>query len=165
MSVSASAYGRFAEHGELTLGVFGGFLLAALVLVLQNRTNFETLGEPYFEALIFIMSVGIFSSIFGSSTWSFIAAQTPNEKKRETGLNRYALFMTSLTTVMLLFAIPMLVAPFNLALGILIWVIGFLMFGVQFYLSSKEASHSEVVIRPRSNSSDGRQKDEENNFP
>lgn len=135
-----SAFRRYAEHGELTVGVIGGFLLAALVLVLQNPTNFETFGKPYVDVLLFVMATGVFSSFFGTTVWSFIAATEPEENIAE--MNNFALTMTSVTDAMLLFTIPLLILPFYWPLGIAVGAVGFGIFTFQSCLSYRAHQYS-----------------------
>ena len=129
---------QFAQHGELVIGVIGGFLLAALVLVLQKPTGFmnkaEGLGHSYVGGLVLIIAVGVISSVFASTVWSFVASE-----KHSGAVKFFGLAMTSLTLAMIAFAIPMMVIPFDWQIGITIAIFEVVAYAVCFVLLERES--------------------------
>ena len=131
------------------LGVLGGFLLAALVLVIQNPIDFGGKGSAYISILEGFMGIGVLSSMCGSVAWSFIASEPHS---RET--KRFAAIMTSTTMATLLFTVPMLIFPTNPPTGFCVGVFGFGFFGWE-YLVSQQSPEVSVDNDPDSNAVDG----------
>jgi hypothetical protein len=124
----------FAEQAAPFGGFIGAIAFAALVLILQSPDKFENagagFGASYVSLLLLMLSLVVFFSMFGSLAWVFVSGGAKSVR-----LRAYASMMSGASVGTMIFAVPMLIAPFNLVLAIVITVIGIMMFIAEVWAS------------------------------